>query len=510
MTPIPSTQSTLTRPEIESRILGCLFGNAVGDAYGLATEFMSKESAFAHYGNGPIAFGGDEGHPVWIDSHRGKWDRNDFTDDTDQMLLILQSLQQTANGRLHPTVFARRLKEWSVIGFPEMETPPRGIGYTVGSTLSHPEFRYNPHRASFDIWNSRGRNLAANGAVMRTSVLGVESFWDETRVVENALAAAKVTHADPRSIISALIASVLISRLLRGGGTNEHADSARVWNPRLRDSEYHEELLEYLRRGTDIRTLDTLDPDYERDIGNEFKRKPVKQSVPPTIKYNFFNTVRGIVGGPSAPVSPKVEYSTKRPRAIARDNIGWAGLDNVGEHDAMTALARSVVSDYLFLIKETDVVPASVTITNPALQRTSEEQPRTIQERWAEQLQANCFPESLHKLELGDGEAMGYAYKCVGAGFYAVTRRIDPLPTDPNYEGTCGFFRGVTEVITLEAGDADTNMAVVGSLLGARHGLEGIPQNWWTGLKHFEFLTETFNEFLARVMDSYEEVQAQQ
>jgi len=36
-------------------------GNAVGDAYGLATEFMSKEAAFARYGNGPIAFGGDEG-----------------------------------------------------------------------------------------------------------------------------------------------------------------------------------------------------------------------------------------------------------------------------------------------------------------------------------------------------------------------------------------------------------------------------------------------------------------
>lgn len=32
-------------------------GNAVGDAYGLATEFMSKKSAKERYGNGPIHFG---------------------------------------------------------------------------------------------------------------------------------------------------------------------------------------------------------------------------------------------------------------------------------------------------------------------------------------------------------------------------------------------------------------------------------------------------------------------
>jgi len=338
---------------------------------------------------------------------------------------------------------------------------------------------------------------------MRTSVLGVESFWDEPRVVENALAAAKVTHADPRSIISALIASVLISRLLRGGGTDKEADSVRPWNPRLQDREYHEELLEYLKRGTDIDSLDTLDPSYEPDIGFEYKNKEVKKSIPPSIKSNILSTLKGIVGGPSTPERPSIEYSTKKPDVKARDNIGWAGLDNVGKDEAMTSLAQSVVDDYMFLIRETDVVPGTVTISSPLLQ-TSKGLPQTVQERWADQLQANCFPESLEKLELGGGEAMGYAYKCVGAGVYAVTRKLDPLPTDRNYEGTCGFFRGVTEVITLEAGDADTNMAVIGSLLGARHGLEGIPQNWWKGLKHFDFLTETFNPFVARVLDSYE------
>lgn len=95
-------------------------------------------------------------YPVWIDSHRSRWDRNDFTDDTDQMLLLLQSLQQTQDGRLHAANFSKRLREWSVIGFPELGTPPRGIGYTVGSTLSHPQFRINPHKAAFDVSEPSG------------------------------------------------------------------------------------------------------------------------------------------------------------------------------------------------------------------------------------------------------------------------------------------------------------------------------------------------------------------
>lgn len=87
--------STLTKEQIKDRILGCLYGsdpysprnaadgayavyyedtllimhtpvltligNAVGDAYGLATEFMTKKAARERYGNGPIAFGTDRG-----------------------------------------------------------------------------------------------------------------------------------------------------------------------------------------------------------------------------------------------------------------------------------------------------------------------------------------------------------------------------------------------------------------------------------------------------------------
>ncbi|OAQ26025.1 ADP-ribosylglycohydrolase [Linnemannia elongata AG-77] len=509
--------STLTKDQLHDRIHGVLYGNAVGDAYGLATEFMTKKNARYLYGNGPIAFGNEPGHPFWEDNHRSKWDRNDFTDDTDQLLLILQSLEQTRDGRLHATNFAKRLKEWSVIGFPELGTPPRGIGYTVGSTLTHPDFRFNPHRAAFDIWNSRGRSLAANGAVMRTSVLGIESFWDEHRVVENSLAAAKVTHADPRSIISALVASVLISRLLRGGGQDAAQDAKRVWNPKLTEDEYKESLLDYLRRGTDLKGDKSGEPEYEEETEiSTFKNKnskPIRRTLPQQQQQQQANKgiwerIKEFAVGSDEPV---VEQRNKEPSPVQlRDDIGWIGVDAVGEDDAMGRLARSVVNDYLFMILHTDVVPSTVKIghylhqdqdpaTNPPAPATS------IQEKWAQELQEHCFPKDLDHLELGDGAKMGYTFKCVGVGFYAATRKVDPSPTDKAYDGPSGLFRGVMEQVTLEAGDADTNGAVVGSLLGARFGLEkGLPENWWTELRHREWLDPTIEQFTSRVLSMYD------
>ncbi|KAK5816330.1 ADP-ribosylation/Crystallin J1 [Linnemannia elongata] len=365
--------STLATAAIRDRIRGCLFGNAIGDAYGLATEFMTTAMAKRLYGNGPIAFGTDPGYPVWEDEHRPITDRNDFTDDTDQMLVMLQSLQQTRDGILHPTNFAQRITEWGDYGVIEIGADPgRGLGYTVGRVMSHRDFSTNPHRAAFEVWDSAGRELAPNGAVMRTAVAGVERFWDEARVVENAMAAAKITHADPRSVVSALISSVLISRFLRGGGLNTAEDQGR------------------------------------------------------------------------------------------------------------------------FLLQQTQVAPPS----NPG---------QRVQDEWVEAMESMCFPQSVKQLHLGESKSIGYTFKCIGVSYYGVTRRQDLAPTSPEYGGGEGLFRGLMEQVTIEAGDADTNCAVMGSLLGARFGLQGgIPENWWKNLQHLDWLEETIDAYADRILADYE------
>ena len=47
---------------------------------------------------------------------------------------------------------------------------------TTHHTICHKRFLEDPHKAAYDIWESSGFFLAANGAAMRTSVLGIVNF----------------------------------------------------------------------------------------------------------------------------------------------------------------------------------------------------------------------------------------------------------------------------------------------------------------------------------------------
>lgn len=324
---------------------------------------------------------------------------------------------------------------------------------------------------------------------MRTAVAGVEHFWDEHQVVENAMAAAKITHADPRSVLSALISSVLISRFLRGGGLNLAEDQGRVWNPRLTQAGYQQELLSYLERGTSLHGDSSLNPTYNETARSEFEPK----------NYDRIEHERlvksGIAGGTYRDQFKGHRYSDwnkDRPKVTLRDDIGWAGIDNVGEDGAAGALARSVMADYKFLLQQTHVAPSS----GPG---------ERVQDQWAAEMESMCFPQSMEQLHLGASDSIGYTFKCIGISYYGATRRQDPHPTAPEYGGGEGLFRGLMEQVTIEGGDADTNCAVMGSLLGARFGLQGgIPENWWKNLQHLDWLSETIDAYTNRVLAAYE------
>jgi len=113
-------------------------------------------------------------------------------------LLIVQNLLAD-NGVVDPANFAFRLEEWKRLGWPELDSKlPNGMGRTVYSAIAHKDFLTDPLRASYEVWDKGSRAFAANGGVMRTAILGAPFFWNEQKVVENCMMAAKVSHADPR------------------------------------------------------------------------------------------------------------------------------------------------------------------------------------------------------------------------------------------------------------------------------------------------------------------------
>ena len=188
-------------PTLPSRIRGLILGQAIGDALGLATEFMSREEVQRHYPQGV-------GHytDMLRDAHRSRWQPGEWTDDTAQFLCELDSLLE--HGSVIPLDIARRIKAWS-------ESDGRGIGTTTLRVLEVPGYGERPERAAELIWRNRRRDLAPNGAVMRTSILGLWRHRDHEQLWADAEAVCRITHHDPRCVDSCRLVARVVAAHLR-------------------------------------------------------------------------------------------------------------------------------------------------------------------------------------------------------------------------------------------------------------------------------------------------------
>eukprot|EP01114_Cavostelium_apophysatum_P016108 TRINITY_DN4529_c0_g1_i1.p1 TRINITY_DN4529_c0_g1~~TRINITY_DN4529_c0_g1_i1.p1 ORF type:complete len:467 (-),score=84.35 TRINITY_DN4529_c0_g1_i1:18-1418(-) len=356
---VAPTASKLSKKEIVNRIKGTIYGNCIGDAIGLATEFMSKEQASAIYKGQDLQYS-----MFRRDMHRRRWEVGDWTDDSDQMILILDGLFGNA-GQVSPVDFAKRLKYWMRNGFPELgDLAGMGIGQTVHAVVNHPRFFDDPHQCAWQVWDKSKRVVAANGAVMRTSILGVVNFDDLEKVVNNTKAISLTTHADPRCSASCVAVTTAIALMLQKGTTKEDGTSAI------------------------------------NDI--------VQQAV---------------------------------------------------------ALAK----------KELD--------------------PKATDEKGFEEFERHAFAKSLQELQLDDKEKIGYTYKCFGSAFYCLRNE--------------GDFRKLITELAYEGGDAATNAAVAGALLGCKVGYDALPKDWLEGLKHKAWLDKKVDRLIA-MLDLDEEAAAAQ
>ena len=75
------------KSNLQDKIKGIIFGQAIGDALGLATEFMTLTEVKENYPNGLETYS-----DIIQDNHRSRWEIGDWTDDTDQFLCIIDSI----------------------------------------------------------------------------------------------------------------------------------------------------------------------------------------------------------------------------------------------------------------------------------------------------------------------------------------------------------------------------------------------------------------------------------
>jgi len=88
----------------------------------------------------------------------------------------------------------------------------------------------------------------------------------------------------------------------------------------------------------------------------------------------------------------------------------------------------------------------------------------------------HAYADSLDSLVLCD-RSMGYVYKCLGSSLWCLRQVFTRQET----------FKSAMTKLVMCGGDADTNGAVAGALMGALYGYNLLPREWREGLKYNEW-----------------------
>ena len=221
------------------KLKGTIYGQAIGDALGLGTEGMTDEDMAWKYPNGIRHYS-----DIFQDRHRKRWKIGDWSDDTDMMLCIANAVIKDKG--VNYTSIARNFKEWA-------DGEPMGIGETTYKVLSFGDYVEKPFDASKMLWKMSHQKSAANGGVMRTSIVGLFP----KAVEECAVNICRLTHYDPRCVGSCAIVSLLIHSLVYEEeklSYHKIVDIAQKYDSRIR--EYID-----LSLNTDIMALELQDWD---------------------------------------------------------------------------------------------------------------------------------------------------------------------------------------------------------------------------------------------------------
>jgi len=93
----------------------------------------------------------------------------------------------------------------------------------------------------------------------------------------------------------------------------------------------------------------------------------------------------------------------------------------------------------------------------------------------------------LQDVQLDESASIGYTLKCAAAAFIILKKA-------KSYE------EGIMQLVK-EAGDADTNAAVAGALLGAKFGYKNLPAQWVRELIHEAWLQEKVEAFYRAIVE---------
>ena len=216
------------------KIKGTIYGQAIGDALGLGTEFMDDYDMAWKYPNGLTHYS-----EIFQDRHRRRWEIGDWTDDTDMMLCIANAIIKDKGVNL--TTIAQNFKDWA-------NGVPMGIGANTYKVLMIGDYVEHPLDVSRKVWELSRYRSAANGGLMRTSIVGLLPG----NIEQSAADICRLTHYDPRCVGSCVIVSELIHAYVYGLPIPTYEQIKTI------SRKYDDRIMEFitLSQNEDIKALD--------------------------------------------------------------------------------------------------------------------------------------------------------------------------------------------------------------------------------------------------------------
>ena len=173
---------------LKEKFLGSFYGGAIGDALGLGSEFMSAAEARRRYPNGLHYYS-----EIIRDAHRSQWDRGDWTNDTEVLIMMMESIIEC--GGIDVKHFAWALRKW-------FETNPVDVVPQVRWVVSEPDYLDDPIGVADRVWKRMGRHNASNEALQRAILCGA---WEHDDIDGCISLVCRITHPDTRCVGAATV-----------------------------------------------------------------------------------------------------------------------------------------------------------------------------------------------------------------------------------------------------------------------------------------------------------------
>lgn len=139
--------------DLKDKIMGALYGCAIGDALGVAGEFMTKEEVAIRYPQGVKDYA-----DIYRDAHRSQWEPGEWTNDTEMNMRMLQALVDDDAYDIH--TIARKFTEWYQEDYPDVVPQYRFL-------FKHPDYVKRPAEVAYQVWSDMGACDASNEALPR-------------------------------------------------------------------------------------------------------------------------------------------------------------------------------------------------------------------------------------------------------------------------------------------------------------------------------------------------------